>query len=114
MPTLPTTANGNLDRATRNRRLEVIIMKLDHREIGRKLDLFMFHELSPGSPIWLPKGTILYNILADGIRKYNASKGYEEVRTPILWKSELYRISGHMEHYQKNMFHVLMEQDEEW
>ncbi len=79
---------------------------MDHREIGRRLDLFMFHELSPGCPIWLPNGTLIYNLLADKIRKYNQQSGYNEVRTPVIWKSELYRISGHLEHYAKNMFRI--------
>jgi threonyl-tRNA synthetase len=79
---------------------------MDHREIGQKLDLFMFHELSPGCPIWLPKGTLIYNLLAESIRELNLKNGYNEVRTPIIWKSELYRQSGHMDHYRDNMFHL--------
>jgi threonyl-tRNA synthetase len=79
---------------------------MDHREIGRRLDLFMQHELAPGCPIWLPNGTILYNLLADRIRKYNAQHGYHEVRTPVLWNHELYKLSGHWDHYQDFMFGV--------
>jgi threonyl-tRNA synthetase len=78
----------------------------DHREIGRALDLFMFSDLSPGCPIWLPKGTNVYNLLLDRIRRLNEDNGYTEVRTPILWKSKLYETSGHLVHYAENMFFV--------
>ena len=76
----------------------------DHREIGREMDLFMFSELSPGCPIWLPNGNTIYTILQDKIRAIQKQFGYVEVRTPMLWKLDLYRCSGHLEHYEKNMF----------
>lgn len=76
----------------------------DHREIGRQLDLFMFHPLSPGCPIWLDKGVTVYNILAEKIRRLNREFGYFEVRTPVLWRPDLYRTSGHMDHYAENMY----------
>lgn len=79
---------------------------MNHREIGKKLDLFMFDALSPGSPIWLPKGVIVYNLLLDKIRSITGEYGYEEVRTPILWKSELFKQSGHLDYYAENMFSV--------
>jgi threonyl-tRNA synthetase len=77
---------------------------MDHREIGQQLDLFMFSPLSPGQPIWLPKGMVLYNLLLNRMKQLNEENGCEEVRTPILWKSGLYRTSGHLDHYAKNMF----------
>lgn len=77
---------------------------VDHREIGQKLKLFMFHELSPGNPIWLPAGNTIYSILSDKIRKLNKDNGYVEVRTPIMWNTELYNTSGHWEHYHENMY----------
>lgn len=78
----------------------------DHRDIGREMDLFMFSELSPGCPIWLPHGNTVYNILQDKIRALQKECGYVEVRTPILWKKELYQKSGHWDHYGDNMFGV--------
>lgn len=81
-------------------------MLLDHREIGRQLDLFMFSELAPGCPIWLPAGNTVFTILQDKIRKLNTHYGYVEVRTPAIWKDDLYRISGHLDHYADNMFYV--------
>jgi threonyl-tRNA synthetase len=76
----------------------------DHREIGRELDLFMFSELSPGCPIWLHNGNVVYSILQDKIRALQKEYGYSEVRTPMIWKSELYKTSGHWDHYKEFMF----------
>lgn len=76
----------------------------DHREIGRQMDLFMFHEYSPGSIFWLPNGTILYNLLSDKIREYNLKNGYVEVKTPQLFKKPLWETSGHWNHFKDNMF----------
>jgi threonyl-tRNA synthetase len=56
---------------------------MDHREIGKRLDLWMFHPFSPGCPIWLPKGNVVYSLLSDRIRELNRSNGYMEVRTPL-------------------------------
>jgi threonyl-tRNA synthetase len=81
-------------------------MSKDHREIGRDMDLFMFSELAPGCPIWLPKGNILYTILQNNIRDLQKQFRYQEVRTPAIWKSDLYKTSGHWEHYADNMFYV--------
>lgn len=77
---------------------------MNHREIGQNLDLFMFSPLSPGNPIWLDKGNTIYSILSNKIRTLNKNNNYLEVRTPILWKIELFQQSGHWEHYANNMF----------
>lgn len=79
----------------------------DHREIGQQLDLFTFLEYAPGCPVWLPKGTTLYNILSDKMRDFLARHKYVEVRTPVLWKNDLWQVSGHWEHYRDKMFHVV-------
>src|SRR5204862_7516204 len=63
----------------------------DHRKLGRELDLFMFSELSPGSPFWLPNGMVLFNELLRLVREENVKRGYEEVRTPILPDASLWR-----------------------
>src|SRR5215208_2820044 len=57
----------------------------DHRKLGRELDLFMFSELSAGSPFWLPGGTHLWNELTALWREENVRRGYTEVKTPILY-----------------------------
>ncbi|MBI2574339.1 threonine--tRNA ligase, partial [Candidatus Woesearchaeota archaeon] len=86
--------------------------KRDHRVLGRKLELFMFHEWSPGSPIILPKGTIMYNILLDFLRQEYAKRGYNEVITPQLFNKQLWELSGHWEHYKENMFLLLVDNEE--
>jgi len=76
----------------------------DHRRLGRELSLFYFSELSPGSAFWLPAGTTLYNTLRDLSRQMSAARGYQEVKTPLLYDAELWRISGHWDKYRQNMF----------
>lgn len=78
--------------------------KRDHRKIGKDLDLFMFHEFSPGAPYFLPKGTVIYNQLVDFIRSEYAKRGYGEVITPQVYNKKLWELSGHWEHYKENMF----------
>lgn len=86
---------------------------MDHREIGKQLNLFMFSPLSPGCPIWLPKGTAFYNELLNLTKRRDINNGYTEVRTPILWKKELYSISGHIDHYLNNMFSLFDKTNED-
>jgi threonyl-tRNA synthetase len=76
----------------------------DHRKLGRELDLFMFSELSAGSPFWLPNGTHLWNELTTLWRATNIERGYTEVRTPILYDVELWKRSGHWHVYRDNMY----------
>lgn len=76
----------------------------DHRKLGRELDLFMFSELSPGSPFWQPNGMAIWNALTQLWRSENAQRGYREVRTPILYDVELWKQSGHWDKYRDNMY----------
>ncbi len=76
----------------------------DHRKLGRELDLFMFSELSPGSPFWKPAGMTIWNELTELWRSENRSRGYNEVKTPILYDVELWRRSGHWDKYKDNMY----------
>lgn len=78
--------------------------KRDHRKLGKELGLVMFHEYAPGSPFWLPKGATLFKILSDIMRNYNLRNGYVEVRTPQMFRKDLWETSGHWDHYQDNMF----------
>jgi len=78
--------------------------KRDHRQLGKDLDLFMNHELAPGMPFFLPKGMILLQELLKFVRSYSYGDGYYEVRTPQILNAELWKISGHWEHYQEDMF----------
>lgn len=78
--------------------------KRDHKKLGAELDLFLFHETSPGMAYWLPNGLTLYNTLYDFVRGMYKKYGYLEVATPILNKKELYITSGHWSHYKDDMF----------
>ena len=76
----------------------------DHKKLGRELELFIFDESAPGMPYWLPKGAILYNNLVEFWRKEHKERGYQEFKSPIMNKKELFESSGHWEHYRENMF----------
>src|SRR5688500_16770445 len=76
----------------------------DHRRLGPQLDLFHFEEVSPGAALWHPKGMALWNALEDLRRSQNAARGYEEVKTPLMWDVELWKRSGHWEKYGENLF----------
>jgi threonyl-tRNA synthetase len=76
----------------------------DHRRLGAQLDLFHFSEDSPGAPFWHPRGMAVWNALTAFWREQNALRGYREVRTPILFDSELWKRSGHWDNYRENMF----------
>jgi threonyl-tRNA synthetase len=76
----------------------------DHRRLGAQLDLFHFSEISPGSPFWHAKGMSIWTALTVFWREQNALRGYREVRTPILFDSEVWKRSGHWDHYRENMF----------
>jgi threonyl-tRNA synthetase len=76
----------------------------DHRKLGRELNLFMFSDLSPGSPFWQPDGMVVLNELMDLWRRENAARGYREVKTPILYDVDLFKSSGHWDVYRENMY----------
>lgn len=78
--------------------------KRDHRKLGKELDIFMNHEWAPGMPFFLPKGMIILKELTEFVRRHSYGEGYSEVRTPQLLNAELWKTSGHWEHYQEDMF----------
>lgn len=78
--------------------------KRDHKVLGPKLDLFMFHHTSPGMPYWLPKGLVVLNKLMEFWREEHEKRGYLETSTPLINKKELWETSGHWAHYKENMF----------
>jgi threonyl-tRNA synthetase len=82
----------------------------DHRKLGRELGLFLFSELSPGSPFWQPPGTQLWNVLTDLWRDENRRRGYREVRTPILYDVDLWKQSGHWDKFRENMYFTEVEE----
>ncbi len=78
--------------------------KRNHKVLGQKMRLFMFHETSPGMPYWLPRGFKLYNELVAFWREEHDAHGYQEISSPLINKKELYETSGHWEHYKDDMF----------
>jgi threonyl-tRNA synthetase len=78
--------------------------KRDHRKLGVQLDLFHLEEISPGSPFWHPKGMVIWNELEDLRRREDASRGYVEVKTPLIYDKVLWERSGHWEKFRENMF----------
>ncbi len=78
--------------------------KRDHRKLGKELDLFSLSEEGPGFPFFHPKGMVIRNILEDLWRNEHAKRGYEEIRTPIILNEDLWRKSGHWDHYKENMY----------
>ncbi|MDX6402431.1 MAG: threonyl-tRNA synthetase, partial [Gaiellaceae bacterium] len=87
--------------------------KRDHRVLGQRLDLFHLSEHSPGSPFWHPKGMVVWNELEDVRRRENRSRGYVEVKTPLLYDVDTYITSGHFENYKENMFFVSSKEESE-
>ena len=87
--------------------------KRDHRKLGRELGLFMTDELvGKGMPMFLPKGYTLWRILEDYIREREIKSGYQHVLTPCIGTVNLYKTSGHWDHYQQNMFPAMNVEDE--
>ena len=88
--------------------------KRDHRKLGRDLKMFTFsREVGQGLPLWLPNGAKLRRTLERYIVDLEESLGYTHVYTPVLANAELYKISGHWDHYQENMFPPMKLDNEE-
>jgi len=78
--------------------------KRDHRRLGVQLDLFSFHDVSPGSAFWHPKGQRLWRTLEAAMRELQERRGYQEISTPIVVSERLWQQSGHWDFYRDNMF----------
>ncbi|HLD74107.1 MAG TPA: threonine--tRNA ligase, partial [Bdellovibrionota bacterium] len=86
--------------------------KRDHRKLGKDLDLFSFHPESPAMPFFHEKGVVIYEKLIEYIRKNVLSQDdYKIVKTPLIYRDELWKKSGHYENYKENMY--LTEQEGE-
>ena len=79
----------------------------DHRKLGKELDLVHFHPFAPGAAFWTPKGTTLYDVLAQSMKELTSDNGYLQVKTPLMYNKGLWEISGHWGKYKENMFLVL-------
>ena len=87
----------------------------DHRKIGKDLDIFMSHELvGSGMPLWLPNGALVRKQLENYIYEKEQKLGYQHVYTPCVGTVNLYKTSGHWDHYKENMFPSMKVDDEEF
>ncbi len=86
--------------------------KRDHRRLGRELGLFVVLDEGPGFPFFLPKGMILRNELEKFWREEHAQAGYQEIKTPIILKRELWENSGHWDHYKENMYYTTIDEED--
>ncbi|MFZ9218594.1 MAG: threonine--tRNA ligase [Candidatus Limnocylindrus sp.] len=86
--------------------------KRDHRKLGVALDLFSFHDVSPGSAFWHPKGQRLWRTLEGAMRQMQDRRGYQEISTPIVVSKHLWEQSGHWDLYRDNMFIIESEGEE--
>jgi threonyl-tRNA synthetase len=84
----------------------------DHRRLGQQLDLFSLHPISPGSPFFHPKGAVIYNTLVQFVRSLYGRYGYTEVITPLIYKTELWKTSGHYDAFREDMFLMALDEDE--
>ncbi|MBA2254378.1 MAG: threonine--tRNA ligase [Chloroflexi bacterium] len=86
--------------------------KRDHRRLGVQLDLFSFHDASPGSAFWHPKGQRIWRTLEGAMRELQERRGYQEISTPILVHKRMWQQSGHWDLYGDNMFRLTSEEQE--
>jgi len=83
----------------------------DHRKIGAELDLFSFHDVSPGAPFWHQKGMIIVKELEKYIRELQEKHNYDEISTPIMVKKKLFEQSGHWKFYKENIFSLKVDNE---
>ncbi len=95
-------------RAYEKRRQEAL--KYDHRKLGRELDLFSFHEAGPGFPFFHPKGKMVINLLTNYLRTLLEKDDYQEIDTPLMLSDELWKQSGHYDHYRDSMYFSQMDE----
>jgi threonyl-tRNA synthetase len=84
--------------------------KRDHRRLGVQLDLYSFHDVSPGAAFWHPKGWTLYRTLENAMRELQADRGYKEIYTPPMVAKKLWEQSGHWDLYREHMFLIEAEE----
>ncbi len=86
--------------------------KRDHRKLGKEMDLFMIADEGPGFPFFLPKGMIIRNELESFWKQEHYNRGYEEIRTPLILNEQLWRTSGHWDHYKDNMYFTKIDDED--
>ncbi len=86
--------------------------KRDHRKLGKDLGLFFISDYAQGMPFYMPKGLLLKNLLIDFWRQEHKKAGYIEIETPIAMDRTLWELSGHWDHYKKNMYTFNVDEEE--
>lgn len=88
-------------------------LRRDHRKLGKELGLFIFSDsVGPGLPLWTPKGTVLRSQLEDFLKQEQLKRGYLPVVTPHIARVDLFKISGHWQNYQEDMFPMMAEDEQ--
>lgn len=82
------------------------LKEIDHRKLGKEMDLFSFHDESPGNAFWHPKGLSLFKKLMEYWREVHEKKGYVEVRTPVLLTCSTWKQSKHLDNFREKMYMV--------
>ncbi len=107
------TAWETPEQLTEYKRRKEEALKRDHRKLGKELGLFIFSDLvGPGLPMWTPKGTVLRSTLEDFLKQEQTKRGYLPVVTPHIARVDLFKMSGHWQKYQEDMFPLMAEDDE--
>lgn len=86
--------------------------KRDHRKIGKEMDLFAIFDEGPGFPFFLPKGMIIRNELESFWKAEHRRRGYDEIKTPLILNEQLWRTSGHWDHYKDNMYFTKIDDED--
>lgn len=86
--------------------------KRDHRKIGKEMDLFAIYEEGPGFPFFMPKGMIIRNELESFWKSEHRKRGYDEIKTPLIMNEQLWRTSGHWDHYKDNMYFTKIDDED--
>ena len=84
----------------------------DHRRLGSRMGLYFFDPVAPSSPFFLPKGAFVYNALVEYVRELYGRYGYDEVVTPQIFKTELFKTSGHYDNYIDSMYMLQIDEQE--
>lgn len=84
---------------------------MDHKELGRKLELFSFSRKVPGTVFWWPKGTILFDLIVDDLKTNLKEQGYQDLKTPTIMSLETLKASGHYDNYREKLFFTSNEKE---
>lgn len=103
------TAFSSADQMAEYERKKEEAAMYDHRKIGKQQDLFSFHDCAVGFPFFHPKGFVIFNLLIEHMRNLQKNE-YKEIKTPILMSEELWKTSGHYDHYRDKMYYTMIDE----